>query len=192
MNDPHQILGLPPSATKEQIKKAYRQLAQKYHPDTGSEANEKRFNEITEAYQAIKNEPIKKENMKEMVPKKPKHNLYKERIDPKRKKEQEAFYRSKFRKAIIKTIALAIFWGLILEFSWAIFNLPHQVGFYLGLIFGSFSGSKRFFDLKTFLSGKYLFWHQWIYKIILIILVFYFLTPIALVFTDYFGYRLIG
>ena len=33
MNDPYQILNIPPTATDEEVKRAYRDLARKYHPD---------------------------------------------------------------------------------------------------------------------------------------------------------------
>jgi curved DNA-binding protein CbpA len=33
MRDPYEILGVPRSATKDQIKAKYRELAKKYHPD---------------------------------------------------------------------------------------------------------------------------------------------------------------
>lgn len=52
--DYYEILGLAKGASKEEIKKAYRNLALKYHPDRVSpdkkkEAEEK-FKEISEAY----------------------------------------------------------------------------------------------------------------------------------------------
>ena len=60
MRDPYEILGVSRSASKEQIKAKYRELAKKYHPDNyiGSPladvANEK-MQEINEAYDAIMN-----------------------------------------------------------------------------------------------------------------------------------------
>ncbi len=51
MTDWYQILGVPRQATEEEIKKAYRKLAKKYHPDThpGNQEYERKFREISEA-----------------------------------------------------------------------------------------------------------------------------------------------
>jgi len=51
MKDYYKILGVPRDASEEEIKKAYRKLAHKYHPDKGGD--EKKFKEINEAYQVL-------------------------------------------------------------------------------------------------------------------------------------------
>jgi hypothetical protein len=54
MDQYYYILGLSPGAPDTQIKKAYRQLARKYHPDVSSEPDaEERFIEITAAYEYL-------------------------------------------------------------------------------------------------------------------------------------------
>lgn len=59
--DFYSILGVSKSADADTIKKAYRKLAKKYHPDThaGDKAAEEKFKEITEAYEVL-SDPKKK------------------------------------------------------------------------------------------------------------------------------------
>ena len=53
-NDYYKILGVNPNASEEEIKKAYRRLAHKYHPDKAG-GDEKKFKELNEAYQVLSN-----------------------------------------------------------------------------------------------------------------------------------------
>jgi len=51
MKDYYQVLGIGKDSSPEDIKKAYRRLAHKYHPDKGGD--EKKFKEVNEAYQVL-------------------------------------------------------------------------------------------------------------------------------------------
>lgn len=56
MRDPYDVLGIPRNATDDEIKKAYRRLAKKYHPDVNKAADaEAKFKEIQNAYDMIMN-----------------------------------------------------------------------------------------------------------------------------------------
>ena len=61
--DYYKALGVPKTVTAAEIKKAYRELARKYHPDAnkGGTDAEERFKEITEAYNVLSDEKQRKE-----------------------------------------------------------------------------------------------------------------------------------
>lgn len=58
MQNPYEVLGIQPTATDDEVKAAYRELAKKYHPDNYSnnplsDLAEEKMQEINEAYDAI-------------------------------------------------------------------------------------------------------------------------------------------
>jgi len=61
--DFYKVLGVPRNASEEDIKKAYRKLARKYHPDLnpGNKASEAKFKELTEANEVL-SDPEKRKN----------------------------------------------------------------------------------------------------------------------------------
>jgi len=61
MNDPYKVLGVSRTATDDEIKKAYRELARKYHPDNYvgnplADLVEEKMKEVNEAYDTIQKE----------------------------------------------------------------------------------------------------------------------------------------
>lgn len=56
MRDPYEVLGLQRGASEEEVTKAYRQLAKKYHPDLnpGDEEAARKMSEVNEAYDRIR------------------------------------------------------------------------------------------------------------------------------------------
>ncbi|UOQ33132.1 Chaperone protein DnaJ [Candidatus Vidania fulgoroideae] len=63
MNKYYKILGISNNASPSEVKKAYRRLAMKYHPDINKEKNaEEKFKEIKEAYEKITNKNTESNN----------------------------------------------------------------------------------------------------------------------------------
>ena len=58
MKDPYEVLGVPHGASEDEIKKAYRELARKYHPDNYAnnplaDLAQEKMKEINEAYATL-------------------------------------------------------------------------------------------------------------------------------------------
>lgn len=56
--NPYEVLNLQPTASKDEIRKAYRTLARKYHPDANpnNKAAEEKFKQINDAYTILSDE----------------------------------------------------------------------------------------------------------------------------------------
>src|SRR3954465_15682434 len=66
--DLYSILGVPKEASEEDVKKAYRRLARKYHPDVNKEKGaEEKFKEISAAFEVL-GDPQKRELYDEFGP----------------------------------------------------------------------------------------------------------------------------
>ena len=67
--DYYEVLGVGKTATDDELKKAYRRLAKKYHPDANpdnKEEAEAKFKEVNEAYEVLSN-PQKRQMLQAKV-----------------------------------------------------------------------------------------------------------------------------
>lgn len=78
-DDYYTILGLPPRASLEEIKRAYRKLARRYHPDSsGNSHHEDRFQKVSEAYRVLANPATREDYDRELAAKRSQERLAEE------------------------------------------------------------------------------------------------------------------
>ena len=62
----YEFLGVPPDSSNEEIKKAYRKFALKYHPDTGTQKDDNKMKELNFIY-AILNDPAQRRSYDDTI-----------------------------------------------------------------------------------------------------------------------------
>lgn len=87
VNNPYEVLGVAPTASADEIKKAYRRLARKLHPDLnpGDKAGEEKFKDVANAYRLL-GDPGKRKRfdageIDETGAERPQHHYYRDYAD---------------------------------------------------------------------------------------------------------------
>lgn len=150
--DYYQILGLSPSASSEEIKKAYRSLALKYHPDRNQSSDaEEKFKEITAAYGVLIDETKRREYDRFRKVRQRGGSSFRSQGF---RYSQEDIFRDLFNNPIYNTIFRDLHkefmragYSLNEEFFRKVFSGHGHGIFFTGIIFGSgFSGGGRVGD----------------------------------------------
>lgn len=141
------VLGLTPEATLDEVKKAYRRLAKKYHPDRNKAAGaRKRFEEIAEAYQMILNPPKRnrnEEHSEEILQKIWEEAIRKAREEARRKarmryikflKEQEKKQSRAYAQALVVLVSII---ALVFLVNYGLeYYKNHRINTDLGITYG--------------------------------------------------------
>jgi len=185
MKNLYKILNIEQSATPDEVKKAYFEMAKKYHPDSGDEAEVKKFYEISEAYQILSNTEerraydltisegrIESDLIEDIVhrPKSEHEPKDEDEINLFRSKEAHTFRRTIFWQAILRVIGLSLLFAgigymltLILSGIW---YLGALAGFVIGLIWSV----NRNFNVNSFLQSPtkrlFYFFFRWIFLVL--------------------------
>ncbi len=167
MKDLYKILGIEKTSSPEEIKKAYFEMAKKYHPDSADETEVHKFYEIAEAYQVLSDPDERRaydltlgggKIEKVLVDETPVHPTIFKKDVPKdkefREKEMYRFRRAIFWKGIFRVIGFSILmsvFGYVLTFILdGILNIGLIAGFAIGLVWGI----NRNFDVLSFIKSS--------------------------------------
>ena len=164
MENHYQVLGISPSASIEDIKKAYFSLAKKYHPDSGDQTEVKHFYAVSEAYKTLSDEVKRRIYDSEIGLEKPlektsasqPHSSYSstKKRNPERDASLEAFHKNRFRKAVFRVTSFTLLLALVGYLLSIILSGYGLFGAISGLFIGFSFGVNRHFDVSTFFQLK--------------------------------------
>ncbi len=163
MENHYKILGIESSATPEEVKKAYFEMAKKYHPDSGDESEVKKFHEVAEAYRVLSDPVTRKAydislglldsqkkggdsaSVTESVPR-GKRETY-------RDDELKEFHKNRYKKAVLRVMMFSVMLGLIGAIMAIILDGYYWLGGLSGIAMGfSFSITQNF-KVKSFFKS---------------------------------------
>lgn len=165
MENHYKTLGIERSATPEEVKKAYFEMAKKYHPDSGDESEVRKFHEVAEAYKVLSDKDsrkvydlslVAKEGSAKKVETGPKYqSAHVSKRESFRDDELKEFHKNRYRKAVFRVVLFSVMLGLIGAIIAIILDGLYWLGGLAGICMGfSFSISQNFKVKSFFKSDK--------------------------------------
>lgn len=164
MEDHYNILGIKRSATPEEVKKAYFVMAKKYHPDSGDDAEVKKFHEVAEAYKVLSDpdareaydlaSDAKEEEKKKVEAGAAFHSAHVPQRDAYRDVELKEFHRNRYKKAVMRVIGFSLFVGAIAYFVSIVIGGTAPLGALAGLLIGFSLSINKNFNVNSFFHSK--------------------------------------
>lgn len=160
MQNHYKTLGIKSSATPEEVKKAYFEMAKKYHPDSSDASELSKFYEVAEAYEVLSETVSRKayddshsDTASSIQP--VSSTTRQEFRDRYRDDELREFHRNRFKKAAYRVVGFTLLIGLVGYVIAPILGGISYWGGASGLLVGfSFSINKNFSVSSFFKSDK--------------------------------------
>ncbi len=164
MEDYYKILGIKRLATPEEVKKAYFEMAKKYHPDSGDETEIKKFHEVAEAYKTLSDEDSRRvydlslgpidEGVKK-VESNPAHEpIRTSKRESYRDDELKEFHKNRYKKAVLRVIGFSLLVGVVGYVATVIIGGIGLWGGAAGLLIGFSLSIHKNFKVESFFSSK--------------------------------------
>ena len=99
------VLGVKRGYTPSQLKKQYRTLILKHHPDKGNDSSGKKMAEINKAYAILTNKDLTRKEIRTRQEEEDQHDLMRKKQQVSIQKLQNAFRKSRNRRAFKKSLA---------------------------------------------------------------------------------------
>ena len=163
MEDHYKTLGIERSATPEEVKKAYFEMAKKYHPDSGDESEIKKFHAVAGAYKILSDAKDRKTydvslgsfgtEAKAAGTDSVHATSHIGKRDSYRDDELKEFHKNRYKKAVFRVVLFSAFLGVVGGVVGLILGGRLILGCTAGVCVGFSFSINRNFNVKTFFKS---------------------------------------